>query len=120
MLRSTMLPPAHNIPLHFYVKGLIMSESIQDRIADLMPRYPNLLLGQRKAIQRCLRQLDAIDNASDNLRFTELQERYENDARELVQQLASGNCDSYTLGNFTRSRSELNATIKLRKQLGLT
>lgn len=96
-----------------------MSDSIQDRIADLLAKYPNLLPMQRQLIHRCIRQLDTIDKASDNQYYAELESQYEKDSENLKRALAMGDVSSYTLECFTRSRSELNAMDRLRKRLGI-
>lgn len=96
-----------------------MSDSIQDRMADLLAKYPNLVPTQRQLIHRCIRQLDTIDKASDNQYYAGLQRQYEKDSENLKKALAMGDVSSYILECFTRSRSELNAMVRLRKRLGI-
>lgn len=96
-----------------------MKNSIQDRIAALYPTYANLLPMQREIINRCIRKLDEIDRASDNTRFSELQEQYQSSKRMLLDQLSYDDCTNTTLAQFGYDRRQLTETAKLRKKLGI-
>ena len=96
-----------------------MKDSIQDKIASLTNGTRELTKMQRETINRCIRQLDLIDCASDNTRFAELRERYQSRKRMLLDELSHGDCDNLTLAQFSYDRRQLAETTKLRKKLGI-